>query len=87
MLEISGAVQCLHTENTQIRPVVTEVQSESGPTYVPSVSSSVVLSGTTLTRGDVMWIVRVRIDLVLVTAMAASPGHWLTVYVPAEISY
>lgn len=34
-----------------------------------------------------MWIVRVRIDLVLVTAMATSPGHWLTVYVPAELSY
>lgn len=34
-----------------------------------------------------MWIVRVMIDLVLVTAMAASPGHWLTVYVPTELSY
>lgn len=25
-------------------------------------------------------------DLVLVTATAASPGHWLTVYIPADFS-
>lgn len=31
--------------------------------------------------------VRVKIDWVLVTAMAASTGHWLTVYVPGELSY
>lgn len=32
-----------------------------------------------LMMGDVMWTVSVSMDLVLVTAMAASPGHWLTV--------
>lgn len=54
---------------------------------LPSVASALVLSFSVRTRGDVTWIVSVRIDLVLVTAMAASPGHWLTVYVPAEFSY
>lgn len=47
----------------------------------------VSLACSVLTSGEVMWIVRVMMDLVLVTAMAASPGHWLTVYVPAELSY
>lgn len=46
-----------------------------------------VLSFSVRTTGDVTCIVSVRIDLVLVTAIAASPGHWLTVYVSAAFSY
>lgn len=59
-------------------------------TFVPLAPSAVavsVLSFSVRTTGDVTCIVSVRIDLVLVTAIAASPGHWLTVYVPAEFSY
>lgn len=66
-------------------------QIRAGPTYAPSSSSSssaVSLSCTVLTRGDVRWIIRVRTDsLVLVTTMAASPGHWLTAYVSGELVY
>lgn len=87
-LQLRGAVQCLHTENTQIRPVVANAHLKPGPTYVPSFSSADSLSCTVLTRGDVRWIVRVRADpLVLVTTMAAVSGHWLTVYVSTELSY
>lgn len=86
---ISGAVQCLYTEDIQNRRQSAAVWLEAGTTCLPSFSpAGSVLSFpcSVLTRGDVTWIVRVRTDMVLVTAMAASPGHWLTVYVPAELS-
>lgn len=76
----------------QYSAFIPTTQIRAGPTYAPSSSSAsssaVSLSCTVLTRGDVRWIIRVRTDsLVLVTTMAASPGHWLTVYVSGEIVY
>lgn len=76
----------------QYSACIPTTQIRAGPTYAPSSSSAsssaVSLSCTVLTRGDVRWIIRVRTDsLVLVTTMAASPGHWLTVYVSGELVY
>lgn len=48
------------------------------PRNTPALSAALPLSSV-LMMGDVMWTVSVSIDLVLVTATAASPGHWLTV--------
>lgn len=86
---VSGAVQCLHTEDIQNRHQSAAVWLEAGTTSLPSFSpagSVLLFPCSVLTRGDVTWMVRVRTELLLVTAMAASPGHWLTVYVPAELS-
>lgn len=76
----------------QYSACIPTTQIRAGPTYAPSSSSAsssaVSLSCTVLTRGDVRWIIRVRTDsLVLVTTMAASPGHWLTAYVSGELVY
>lgn len=76
----------------QYSACISTTQIRAGPTYAPSSSSAsssaVSLSCTVLTRGDVRWIIRVRTDsLVLVTTMAASPGHWLTAYVSGELVY
>lgn len=76
----------------QYSACIPTTQIRAGPTYTPSSSSAsssaVSLSCTVLTRGDVRWIIRVRTDsLVLVTTMAASPGHWLTAYVSGELVY